>query len=298
MLDCAFVGHRECVSAGLDQVVQLFDLNAEFGTVLGRHEAPVSCVGYCEGVGVFSAGWDKTLRQWDPRTAVQESKTTLPDKAYAMAVSALYVVAGTADRSVLIYDIRKMDTPLELRESNLKRQTRCISIFPDGTGFAMGSVEGRVAIEYFNKTEEDRKYAFKCHRIVDHEQGLEKLYPVNALAFHPWYGTFASGGADKSVSMWDGQNKKKLALYKYPAGIAALAFNHTGGMLAVASSYTYEEGPKPESGPIGIHVRQMKDLEVRPKQKAGGGTTVPDGKRRKMTPSPGDIDQSPNLLEK
>ena len=32
--------------------------------------------------------------------------------------------------------------------SPLKWQTRVISCFPSGTGFAMGSVEGRVAIQY------------------------------------------------------------------------------------------------------------------------------------------------------
>jgi hypothetical protein len=32
--------------------------------------------------------------------------------------------------------------------SPLKWQTRVISCFPTGTGFAMGSVEGRVAIQY------------------------------------------------------------------------------------------------------------------------------------------------------
>lgn len=37
-----------------------------------------------------------------------------------------------------------------------------------------------------------RRYAFKCHRKSD--TGTDTVYPVNALAFHPVFGTFASGG--------------------------------------------------------------------------------------------------------
>lgn len=36
------------------------------------------------------------------------------------------------------------------RESSLKYQTRCIKFFPDTTGVAVGSIEGRVAIEYLD----------------------------------------------------------------------------------------------------------------------------------------------------
>lgn len=46
--------------------------------------------------------------------------------------------------------------------------------------------------------------------------------------------------------MWDGANKKRLcALRKYPTSISSLSFNSTGELLAIASSYTYEEGDKP-----------------------------------------------------
>ena len=45
--------------------------------------------------------------------------------------------------------------------------------------------------------------------------------------------------------MWDGENKKRLqAPWPYPTSIAALAFSPTGAILAVASSYTFEEGEK------------------------------------------------------
>ncbi|CAM9897864.1 unnamed protein product, partial [Phaeothamnion confervicola] len=47
------------------------------------------------------------------------------------------------------------------------------------------------------------------------------------------------------VSIWDGDNKKRLAqLTGYPAGISALAFSGDGSLLAIGSSYTFEDGEK------------------------------------------------------
>ena len=40
---------------------------------------------------------------------------------------------------------------------------------------------------------EAKKYAFKCHRVDN------VVYPVNAITFHPGFGTFATGGCDGVV---------------------------------------------------------------------------------------------------
>lgn len=51
-------------------------------------------------------------------------------------------------------------------------------------GYVLSSIEGRVAVEYFDPSPEvqKKKYAFKCHRIK--EEGMENIYPVNAISFH------------------------------------------------------------------------------------------------------------------
>ena len=97
------------------------------------------------------------------------------------------------------------------RESSLKYQTRCLGFFrlqDDNPGICVGSVEGRVGVEYLDELvdgDNNKKYAFKCHRVND------VVYPVNALAFHPRYShTFATGGCDGSVVLWDGKHKKKV----------------------------------------------------------------------------------------
>jgi cell cycle arrest protein BUB3 len=72
---------------------------------------------------------------------------------------------------------------------------------------------GRVAVEFFDSNPEiqKKKYAFKCHRSKDN--GIENIFPVNAIAFHKQYGTFATGGSDAFVNMWDGANKKRLCQF-------------------------------------------------------------------------------------
>lgn len=70
------------------------------------------------------------------------------------------------------------------------------------------------------------------------------------------------------VNVWDGENKKRLCQFpRYPTSIAALAFSEDGQTLAVASSYTYEEGEK-DVPPEQIFIRTINDAEVRPKAKA------------------------------
>ena len=111
------------------------------------------------------------------------------------------------------------------------------------SGYATASVEGRIAVEYFDASPavQEKKYAFKCHRQTIDD--VDHVWPVNALAFHPTYNTFASGGSDATVSIWDHKVKKRLRQYpRYTAPVAALAFSADGTRLAIGASYTWDEG--------------------------------------------------------
>uniref|UniRef100_A0A6U4SK10 Mitotic checkpoint protein n=1 Tax=Hemiselmis andersenii TaxID=464988 RepID=A0A6U4SK10_HEMAN len=272
VLDCCWgVDQTKCYSGGVDRNVVHFDFEAQTERTLGQHDKPVKGVAFQKDLGcVVSGSWDKTMRTWDQRQAECASNTSLPDKVFTLAVCQNRVVVGTANRHVLIYDVRKLGEPEQERESSLKFQTRCIRCFPNGLGYALSSIEGRVAMEYFapDAASQAKKYAFKCHRAQD-EKGVDTVYPVNALSFHPTYGTFATGGCDGKVIMWDGENKKRLqAPWAYPSSIAALAFSPTGAILAVASSYTFEEGEK-DHPPDKVFFRPMSEQEVKPRPKQG-----------------------------
>ena len=270
VLCCAFVDNARAVSGGLDKAVKVFDLAKGDATALGDHDDAVRAVVSSDAHGlVMSGSWDCTIRAWDNRGGGGGSALStvrMPGKVYSMAMQENKLVASSSGQAVWIFDVRNMSVPLQQRESSLKYQTRCVAIGPGAEGYAMGSIEGRVAIEYFDQDPhvQERKYAFKCHRKGD------IIYPVNAIAFHPVHGTFATGGCDGGVNIWDGVNRKRIsALDSFPTSVASLAFNHDGSLLAIASSYTFEQGDV-EHPPDEIFIHAVEPSEVRPKQRRRG----------------------------
>ena len=89
------------------------------------------------------------------------------------------------------------------------------------------------------------------------------------------YGTFASGGSDGVVSVWDGVNRKRIRQFpRYPDEIASLAFSHDGKRLAVASSYTFDEGER-DHQPDAIFIKTLGENECKPRtpnNNLGNGT--------------------------
>lgn len=270
VLDCSFQDavHAWSGGGGKDYHVRSFDFNCNTETIVGAHKDTVRCVEYCSDANVVITGsWDCTVKLWDPRSATCAGTCTQPEKVYTMAVCGDKLVVGTAQRKVLVWDLRNMGYVKQRRESNLKYQTRCIRCFPNQQGFVLSSIEGRVAVEYLDPSPEvqKKKYAFKCHRAKD-ANGIELIYPVNAIAFHQTYNTFATGGSDGHVNIWDGFNKKRLCqFHKYPSSISALAFSHDGTLLAIGSSYLFEQGPLENKPQDAIFVRRVTDQETKPK---------------------------------
>lgn len=276
VLDCCFAGDdTRAYSGGLDRSLTMYDFTTGTLTALGDHADAIRCTEYVGDHGVVvTGGWDNCVKVWDPRaaTALQHS-LSVPNKVYSVGVGAAGSAGGSTfvvackDQAVLVFDMRSLPAPAQTRTSSLKYQTRCVRMYPDGSGYAVSSIEGRVAMEFLDMSEatQKRKYAFKCHRAkVD---GKEHVFPVNALAFHPTFGTFATGGCDGFVTMWDGNNKKRLATLPHlPTSIAALAFNHDGSKLAIAASYTFEEGDR-EHPADAVYVRTVAASEVTPKAK-------------------------------
>jgi cell cycle arrest protein BUB3 len=276
VLDCCFTDDGRAVSASADRSVKLWDLAAGSAVTLGLHNQPVKCVEHAAARGaVVSAGWDCALHLWDARQpGAAAASAQLPEKAYSLGLTDDRIVVGMAGRHVHVYDMRTMGTTVELapeqvRQSSLKYQTRCIRCFPNGRGYALSSVEGRVAIEYFDDAPEvqAQKYAFKCHRKRDGD--TDTVFPINAMAFNKTHGTFATGGCDGTVIMWDGSHKKKLTTYPEKAtSVAALAFSHDDTLLASAVSYTHEAGEQADAPPDQIFIRAPSDEDVRPRSVA------------------------------
>ena len=161
---------------------------------VGYHDQTVRCVHMASAANMLITGsWDRTVRLWDPRGPSAISQHAQPERVYTLDTTGHILVVGTADRHVIIWDLRQMGQPQQQRESSLKYQTRSLRCFPDGQGYTLSSIEGRVAVEFLDHSPEaqKRKYAFKCHRVK--EGDMEKIYPVNAVSFHSKYNTFATG---------------------------------------------------------------------------------------------------------
>lgn len=158
--------------------------------------------------------------------------------------------------------------PWQRRESALKFMARAVSCMPNDAGYASSSIEGRVAVEWFDPSvsSQARKYAFKCHRQVSPE-GVDMVYPVNALAFHPIHGTFASGGGDGFVALWDGIGKRRIRQYqRYAASIAALGFSGDGRYLAIGISPGFEDGSEEiGEGVVKVFIRELGTNEAKGK---------------------------------
>lgn len=275
VLDATFQGNNNCWSAGADKKVKRYDFQSQTETIVGHHSQPVRCVEYNQDLNLMGTGsWDCHLKLWDPRLSDSSQKACvqdleLPDKVYTMSVCGHRLILGLAGRRVLIWDLRNM-THVQ-KESFLKYQIRCIESFPDQRGYVVSSIEGRVAVEYLDPAPEVQKqrYAFKCHRNKDPTTGLEIVYPVNAISFHRKYNTFATGGSDGYVSVWDGKNKKRVVqFHRYPTSISALSFSPDGSTLATACSYLHSSEDTQNMREIPqdtIYIRRIHDHEVRNK---------------------------------
>ncbi|KAI8958697.1 mitotic checkpoint protein BUB3 [Daldinia sp. FL1419] len=280
---------NEAFSAGMDWQVRRIDLESGEQTTLSKHAAPVRRVVYDKERSILvSASWDNTLHVHDPaNSSLSPLIVPLPGKPHAMAASPSKVVVAMTSRLVHIYDLSALSSalvsqsgeppqPWQQRESSLKFLTRAVATMPSDAGYATSSIEGRVAVEWFDASAESqaRKYAFKCHRTA-HPQpngsSTDVVYPVNALAFHPIHGsTFASGGGDATVALWDAEAKRRMKVYqKFVDSVAALAFSSDGRYLAVGVCPGFETGMEEYSGEgrAKIFVRELGENEALPKGK-------------------------------
>lgn len=217
---------------------------------------------------VLTGGWDGVIRTWDPRVKAGTGSSS----AAVFNVSARGKVFGAArcgpncaiiissERRVLVLDVRKPQTFLHYRAPpTLAYQLRGISATEDGSRYVVGSTEGRVAVEWLDASGRE-SYSFRCHRV----DGL--AFPVNCISHNGRYESFATGGADGHVAFWDGGARKRIAQYpRYPTSIGSIDFSPDSRQLAVAVTYTFEEGEK-DHPPDDIHVLVVDDSHIMTKE--------------------------------
>lgn len=262
--------------------------------VLSSHDKASNQVAYSHTQKILlSTSWDATLHIHDPESR-KYVRLQLPAKPFALSLTTERAVVAMAERKVFVYELRALkaileqtgDTttpqqpisaqPWQQRDSSLKFMTRDVACMPDGTGFAISSIEGRCGVEWFDEDAQEKNFAFKCHRektTVQDENGeateVDIIYPVNALAFHPVLGSFVTGGGDGVAAIWDPQTKRRIKQYeKRVASIAAMDTSADGKYLAIAISPGFEDGKEaeePDPAQIQVLVRALDENEAKPK---------------------------------
>jgi mRNA export factor len=236
--------------AGCDKQAKAWDLASNQVVQVAQHDAPIKTCHWIKAANyscLMTGSWDKTLKFWDTRTPNPMLSINLPERCYCADVDYPMAVVGTAGRQIIVYQLEGKPQQYKVLDSPLKYPHRCVAIFRDKkkapTGYALGSVEGRVAIQYVNPTNPKDNFTFKCHRSNGAPNGYQDIYAVNDIAFHPVHGTLATVGSDGSFSFWDKDARTKLKsseLMEQP--ITRCAFNSNGQIFAYAVSYDWSKG--------------------------------------------------------
>ncbi|KAF8938731.1 hypothetical protein BGZ58_000258 [Dissophora ornata] len=260
-------------SGGADNAGLVFDISTGQSVQVAQHDAPIKEVRWVDGHSPILAtgSWDKTVKYWDIRQPTPISTINLPERLYAMDSIFPILVAGTADRQVVIYNLNNPTTPFKTLTSPLKLQTRTISCFPKGNGYGIGSIEGRVAMQYVEDKDQSLNFAFRCHR----EGGQTtreafSVFSVNCINWHPVYGSFSTAGSDGSFAFWDRDSRSRLKLFpKVQGPISSTCFNRTGSMFAYAISYEWNKGHTGAlQQPLNkIMIHSVNDMDVKPRKR-------------------------------
>lgn len=123
------------------------------------HSAGVKGIRWFQSNGtdyLVTGSWDKTAKFWDLTSENPVATLQCQERVYSMDVKDQLLVIATAERHIHIVNLNKPAEIYKTITSPLKWQTRVVSCFTDATGFAVGSIEGRCAIQYVE--DKDTRY--------------------------------------------------------------------------------------------------------------------------------------------
>ncbi|KAG8098240.1 hypothetical protein GUJ93_ZPchr0013g36173 [Zizania palustris] len=240
LLDCCFQDEAVALTAGSDGSIRRYDLHSGAQGIVGMHDEVISCIEFSQTTGqVVAATLDKKLMFWctQTRNACPDSVITLDSDVASLSVCGMYILAAV-EREIYMYDMRNLTGSVKAKYTPVEYHIRSLHSSPEWNGYAAGSVDGAVAVNYFDQgTDGDMGYVFRCH--PKSRDGRSSLVPINSTTIHPCEKTFVTGDNEGWAIAWDAQSKKKLREFPiYPGSVASIAYNHNGQLFAVASNCT------------------------------------------------------------
>lgn len=271
VLDCQWLkdGHN-VVGSSVDKTARLLNIDTGATQQVAAHDEPIKCIRAFEVNNtemIVTGSWDKTIKYWDLRQQSPAATVECKERVYSMDVKAKLLVVATADRWLQVVNLDSPTTIYKTVQSPLKWQTRVVSCFNDASGYAIGSVEGRCGFQYVNDKDSSLNFTFRCHRDAP-VNATTKVYSVNAISFHPVYGTFSTGGADGTFHFWDKDSHSRLKAFKPVGGsITASAFNADGTIFAYGIGYDWSKGysfNNPQY-PLKVMLHPVQEDECKPR---------------------------------
>ena len=152
--------------------------------------------------------------------------------------------------------------------------------FVSTVGYAIGSIEGRIGLEYFSEVQakaqaqqrpnspkptNTKSFAFKCHR------DNKDIFCINSIDFHR-YNTFCTGGSDGVFSFWDKEARARLSSFEAHVRrcpVNVVRFSPMGNALFYAMSYDWSKGAEGNNPSMGVSIvmHNVLDSEIAPKKK-------------------------------
>ncbi|KAI0901979.1 WD40 repeat-like protein [Annulohypoxylon nitens] len=249
VFDCDWAKDGTIVAAGgADKKLHLLDANSNQTMVLSGHDAPIRNVRFVDvpgqGTPIIATGsWDKTVKYWDLRQQNPLASVDCQERVYSMDSKVNLLVVATADLKVHLFDLKNPAAISRTMPSPLKHQTKVVTAFPDGKAYAIGSIEGRVAMEAVDEKDPDSiHFSFRCHR--DTLAKMSKVFTINDISFHPkTHSVFTTAGSDGTYQFWDRVLRTRQKHYpKVGEAITSTAFNRDGTFFAYAAGYDWSKG--------------------------------------------------------
>jgi mRNA export factor len=258
-------------------------------SVVGMHQAPVSCIGFLLRFDcVVSGSWDGTVSVWragsddgnDQGDSAKSIDVLRPCAGKVVALDARddRFVFATTDGGGVHARLYCEDPAVGsstiyrfLAISSLKHQYRSVALFADSNGCFAASIEGRCAVVNFafGTIREDRgDFSFKCHRA-----GRNQVYPVNSISVHK-LGTFATAGGDGAFAFWDKDARQRLRSFPAPLlppdanrkySIVASGFNRRGTLFAAAYANDWSCGKRAGFGFNYLALYNVEERAIMPR---------------------------------
>ncbi|THC94781.1 hypothetical protein EYZ11_005727 [Aspergillus tanneri] len=230
-LSCAWwPDGSKVVGAGADGSARLLDLasgNLNSAQQVAQHDAPVRAVRMAQIPNsqcpiAVTGSWDHEVKYWDLRQSTPIGTLQCPERVYAMDIRGSQLLVATAGRHIGLVDLNRPTTFAEALQSPLKHQTRTVCWIPDGSGYGVGSIEGRCGISYID---ESKRY---------------------------------TSGSDGTFCFWDKDAHHRLKAFPIVGGsITSTAFNMDGSIFAYGVGYDWSRGyaynTRDHPNKIGLH---------------------------------------------